>query len=416
MNKKFLKKTFLLAGIFLLSMTMLGNLAFANGNHNNKSSKKLKITEVYVDFANSEISIHGSNFAHKRKTPRVFLAGEELEVSSADDQLIVAELPKDPDGDYLLGDYLLNVSIGKAKKYYDYYDLTIGAVGPQGLAGADGAAGADGTDGTDGAVGPEGPPGPRGTAGPAGADGTDGAAGPEGPPGPQGEKGDQGDQGIQGEVGSQGIQGEVGSQGIQGEVGSQGIQGEVGPQGIQGPAGTDGACPTLTQGEIQVVIDDLIARIEFLEDNVYPRFSDMGDGTIRDNKTGLIWLKDANCFGTLGWGDADSEASSLEDGGDCDLSDGSSAGDWRLPTYEEWMAFMSTVYSTPALVDTVGDAQWSGGNAFIGVQPNNYYWSTGIDSIFANVAYVNDGSMRFKRKTISTSTFVWPVRTVRDDN
>ena len=46
MNKKFLKKTFLLTGIFLLSMTMLGNLAFAK----NESSEQLIITAVYVDF------------------------------------------------------------------------------------------------------------------------------------------------------------------------------------------------------------------------------------------------------------------------------------------------------------------------------------------------------------------------------
>ena len=29
-----------------------------------------------------------------------------------------------------------------------------------------------------------------------------------------------------------------------------------------------------------------------------PRFTDNGDGTVTDNLTGLIWLKNANCFGT----------------------------------------------------------------------------------------------------------------------
>jgi len=28
-----------------------------------------------------------------------------------------------------------------------------------------------------------------------------------------------------------------------------------------------------------------------------PRFTDNEDGTVTDNLTGLIWLKDANCFG-----------------------------------------------------------------------------------------------------------------------
>ena len=29
-----------------------------------------------------------------------------------------------------------------------------------------------------------------------------------------------------------------------------------------------------------------------------PRFTDNSDGTVTDNLTGLIWLKNANCFGT----------------------------------------------------------------------------------------------------------------------
>ncbi|MFH0343306.1 MAG: hypothetical protein ACHBNF_14550 [Chromatiales bacterium] len=31
-----------------------------------------------------------------------------------------------------------------------------------------------------------------------------------------------------------------------------------------------------------------------------PRFTDNGDGTITDNLTGLMWLKDANCAATIG--------------------------------------------------------------------------------------------------------------------
>ena len=35
-----------------------------------------------------------------------------------------------------------------------------------------------------------------------------------------------------------------------------------------------------------------------------PRFTDNGDGTITDNLTGLMWLKDANCFGSQTWTNA----------------------------------------------------------------------------------------------------------------
>jgi len=54
--------------------------------------------------------------------------------------------------------------------------------------------------------------------------------------------------------------------------------------------------------------------------------------TVTDNLTGLIWLKDANCssfFAPLSW----LMLSSLQwiIRGYCGLTDGSSAGDWRLP-------------------------------------------------------------------------------------
>ncbi len=42
-----------------------------------------------------------------------------------------------------------------------------------------------------------------------------------------------------------------------------------------------------------------------------PRFMDNGNGTVTDNLTGLIWLKDANCFISRTWADALLDASVL---------------------------------------------------------------------------------------------------------
>ncbi len=42
-----------------------------------------------------------------------------------------------------------------------------------------------------------------------------------------------------------------------------------------------------------------------------PRFTDNLNGTITDNLTGLIWLKDANCFGPLEWRTAIDRANGL---------------------------------------------------------------------------------------------------------
>ena len=65
-----------------------------------------------------------------------------------------------------------------------------------------------------------------------------------------------------------------------------------------------------------------------------PIFTDNLNGTVTDNLTGLIWLKDANCFGTKTWADALSDASSLANGA-CGLNDGSVAGIWSLPNIVE---------------------------------------------------------------------------------
>ena len=101
----------------------------------------------------------------------------------------------------------------------------------------------------------------------------------------------------------------------------------------------------------------------------------MDDGTVRDNKTGLIWLKDANCFGSGSWETSMGSASSLSDG-QCGLTDGSSVGDWRLPTKEEWEAFVDTKYFNPALCNAAGWDQWSEGDAFNNIALSNAYWSS----------------------------------------
>ena len=57
-----------------------------------------------------------------------------------------------------------------------------------------------------------------------------------------------------------------------------------------------------------------------------PRFTDNGNGTVTDNLTGLIWLKDAGCLGEQTWANALNSANTLNSG-ECGLSDGSQEGD-----------------------------------------------------------------------------------------
>ena len=150
---------------------------------------------------------------------------------------------------------------------------------------------------------------------------------------------------------------------------------------------------------------------------VAARFTDMGDGTIRDNNSGLIWLKDANCYDLAGkdsdgratWHTALEAAAALSHG-TCGLKDGSEAGDWRLPTKTEWELFMSADYDFPALVNTVGDVQWSEGDAFTGVQSSSYWSSTEYAQTRTWRAFMDIGSMSHTYIDDHFFAYVWPVR------
>jgi len=134
---------------------------------------------------------------------------------------------------------------------------------------------------------------------------------------------------------------------------------------------------------------------------VDPRFTDNGDGTVKDNLTGLIWLQDANCFASQTWFDALTVSNTLASGA-CGLSDGSVAWDWRLPNRKELESLLDLEQSYPAL---------PAGHPFSGVQLGHYYWSSTtyagdpsfawfVDLGYGNV--VSDGKYN--------ADYVWPVR------
>ena len=109
------------------------------------------------------------------------------------------------------------------------------------------------------------------------------------------------------------------------------------------------------------------------------RFRDMGDGTVKDNNTGLIWLKNANALGWMPYKDACSAVAKLRSGL-YGLTDKSNPGDWRLPRIHEWRALMSNEYQNPALCNTFGDGQWTEGDPFTGIQKDKPYMTgDGID-------------------------------------
>jgi len=131
-----------------------------------------------------------------------------------------------------------------------------------------------------------------------------------------------------------------------------------------------------------------------------PRFTDNGNGTVTDNLTGLIWTKNANAFGTRTWVQALSDANGLHDG-IAGLTDGSKAGDWRLPNVQELQSLVDYGRSAPSL---------PAGHQFTGVQVA-YYWSstTFVQTTGSTwTVFFNGGGVYPSEK--SSIYYVWCVR------
>ena len=131
------------------------------------------------------------------------------------------------------------------------------------------------------------------------------------------------------------------------------------------------------------------------------RFTDNEDGTVKDKFTGLIWLKNANCFGAITWSEALASCNSLA-AGQCGLSDGSVPGDWRLPNVRELHSLIDFGICCPAL---------QAGHPFAGVN-DDLYWTSTTDVSDTRMAWnviMEDGRVGWMNKN-DTFIYVWPVR------
>ncbi|RKZ71744.1 MAG: hypothetical protein DRR19_32405, partial [Candidatus Parabeggiatoa sp. nov. 1] len=128
-----------------------------------------------------------------------------------------------------------------------------------------------------------------------------------------------------------------------------------------------------------------------------------------DNRTGLVWLKNASCFGRQQWVPAVQIVANLANG-QCGLSDKSRPGNWCLPTINEWKAMVDTRYTNPALSNAAGTGRWTNGNAFSRVA-STWYWSSTVSTGSASSAwiiYLGDDYVRNDNK--GYSNYVWPLR------
>jgi len=139
-----------------------------------------------------------------------------------------------------------------------------------------------------------------------------------------------------------------------------------------------------------------------------PRFT-ASNGKVIDNLTGLVWLQNANCtetvggvtkgFGYLPWASALTWSNSLFSG-KCGLTDGSTAGYWRLPTRKELQTLLDAAKNNPALPT---------GHPFINLKAA-YYWSSSTYAASSSDAWfvsMLDGIVDYGSKT--GNSYVWPV-------
>lgn len=165
-----------------------------------------------------------------------------------------------------------------------------------------------------------------------------------------------------------------------------------------------------------------------------PRFTDNSDGTVTDNLTGLVWLKEANCIGDrLPALDTDSTS------GDgkvtwqhaLDFIAGLNYGahacgqtvnytDWRLPNFLELESLINAGFTRPVLSNTAGDSVWTAGDPFLGVK-SAYYWSSTSRNLVTSSPWTHvraiefasglqDGPAGTNSSKILNCNYVWPVR------
>jgi len=138
------------------------------------------------------------------------------------------------------------------------------------------------------------------------------------------------------------------------------------------------------------------------------RFVDNHDGTVVDGLTGLVWLKDAGCLAPNAWAAAIGAVNQLASGA-CGLSDGTTAGQWRMPNLWELESIVDESAAGPAVtagspfVHVAATGYWTSTSYYGGIGGSPEAWAIRM----SDGRYLNDGSTNLKA---TGSLAVWAVR------
>jgi len=133
-----------------------------------------------------------------------------------------------------------------------------------------------------------------------------------------------------------------------------------------------------------------------------PRFTNNGDGTIKDNLTGLTWLQDTECIGRVKWLGALEAVNALANGS-CGLTDGSAAGDWRMPNYLELISIANL-----GVADSIA---WFKSYGFTNLEGYGYWSSTSSSQTPSSSVRGYQFRDRFSGSSLKSGTYqTWPVK------
>src|SRR5262245_44674501 len=134
-----------------------------------------------------------------------------------------------------------------------------------------------------------------------------------------------------------------------------------------------------------------------------PRFTDNGDGTITDNLTALMWLKNANCTGVPATSQQNALAAVAELNAtgkmnSIDCGDAGLHNDWRLPNIRELESLINYGFVNPAFSGASGLTNGTANDPFSNFQVSSGYWSS--------TTYAGDPSVGWGINFSSPSTII----------